>query len=277
MDYKIVMDSAGDIQGFDGVPFACVPLKIQAGELEFVDDAALDAVAMARELKSYKGKSGTACPSAGEYIEAFGEAEHVFCITITSGLSGSYNAAKVAAQTYMEEHPGRKVHVVDSLSTGPEMILLAQKIREMIQGGVKRFEEIVEKVEAYKKNTHLVFSLESLTNLANNGRVNPAVAKIAGILGIRMVGKASDVGTLEVIDKSRGEKKALADIMKNMQNLCYNGGKVLINHCDNLPAAQKLGQMIREKFADAEIVIGKCGGLCTFYAELGGLLVGFEG
>lgn len=276
MDFKIVMDSSGDIKELDGIAFSSVPLKVIAGEKEYVDDAGLDVLAMAEELKSYKGKSGTACPGVGEYLEAFGDAAHVFCVTITSGLSGSYNAAKAAARTYMEEHPGRKVYVVDSLSAGSEMVLLAQKLRALIQEGLS-FDGIMERIEEYKKMTHMVFSLESLTNLANNGRVNPAVAKIAGILGIRMVGKASDVGTLEVIDKSRGEKKAIADILKNMLALNYSGGKVLIHHCNNLPAAQKLSQTIREKYADAEIKIGTCGGLCTFYAELGGLMVGFEG
>ena len=276
MEYKIVIDSAGDLRTLEDIPFASVPLKILAGEKEYVDDEALDAVAMAEELKHHKGKSGTACPSVGEYLEAFGEAEQVFCVTIPSGLSGSCNAAKIAAETYREQHPERKVYVLDSLSAGPEMALLAQKLRAYILEG-KLFEEIVERIEEYRQKTHLIFSLESLTNLANNGRVNPAVAKIAGILGIRMVGKASDQGTLEILDKARGEKRALADIWKDMLSLGYNGGRVLIDHCNNLPAAQKLSQMIREKFAEADVTIGKCGGLCTFYAELGGLMVGFEG
>ena len=129
MDYKIVMDSAGDMLEFPGAQYACVPLKILAGDREFVDDATTDVVEMVDYLGTYVGKSSTACPSAGEYLEAFEDAEDVYCVTITSGLSGSYNAATVASQTYLEMHPDKKVHVFDSLSAGPEMTLMTEKIR----------------------------------------------------------------------------------------------------------------------------------------------------
>ena len=104
MDYKIVMDSAGDMLEFPGAQYACVPLKILAGDREFVDDATTDVVEMVDYLGTYVGKSSTACPSAGEYLEAFEDAEDVYCVTITSGLSGSYNAATVASQTYLVAH-----------------------------------------------------------------------------------------------------------------------------------------------------------------------------
>ena len=148
MSYKIVMDSAGDLHSFEGVDFACAPLKIQAGEREFVDDAGMDVADMVRYLRGYKGKSASACPSIGDYLEAFGEAENVYCITITSNLSGSYNAAKAAADTYKEQHPQRNIHVFDTLSAGPEMTLLAEKVRELILAGTDH-ETIVAKGYEY--------------------------------------------------------------------------------------------------------------------------------
>ena len=172
---KIVLDSSGDLQAFEGVDFASVPLKILAGEREFVDDAQLNVDEMVSYLKTYKGKTSTACPGVGDYLDAFGDAENVYCITITSNLSGSYNSARVAANTYQEKHPGRKVHVFDSLSTGPEMILMAEKIRELLSAKLS-FEAVVQKVKAYQEKTRLMFSLESLHNLVNNGRVSRAAA-----------------------------------------------------------------------------------------------------
>ena len=126
------------------------------------------------------------------------------------------------------------------------------------------------------KKTYLVFTLKSLRNLANNGRVSPAVAKLAGMIGLQLVGKASEVGTLEPTDKVRGEKKAITTIFKNMKNMGYDGGKVRIDHCLNLPAAEKLAELIHEEYPQADIVIDTVGGLCCFYAEVGGLLAGFE-
>lgn len=275
MKFKIVADSSADLLTICDVPFSSAPLKIITDSKEYVDNESLDVCAMQNDLASYKGKSRTSCPSAGEYIEAFGDAENVFCVTITSGLSGSYNAASVAKATYEEEHPERHVHVIDSLSTGPECALIIGKLRELILSG-ESFDDIKEKITEYQKRTGLLFMLKSLHNLANNGRVSPIVAKISGILGIRIVGCASEAGTLEITNKSRGESGALADILKNLESLGYVGGSIRIHHAENLPTAENLKAKILAKWPGASVVIDKTGGLCSFYAERGGLLVGFE-
>lgn len=275
MKYKIIMDSAGDIRELDGISFADVPLKIIAGDTEFTDNKSLDVDGMIDFLSRYKGKVSSACPGVGDFAESFGDAENIFVITITSGLSGSYNAAMVAAEAYKSEHPDRRVYVVDSLSAGPEMLLIAEKIRDLILEGL-RFDEIVRKTEEYKKTTALLFSLESLHNFANNGRISPAVAKLVGILGINLIGKASDKGTLEPISKVRGNKKALPSLLNQLDSMGYRGGKIRIAHCRNLQAATALKNEILAKFPDADIVIRSTNGLCSFYAEKGGFLVGFE-
>lgn len=216
------------------------------------------------------------CPNVDEWEKAFDDADGVFCVTITSNLSGSYNAASVAAKEYTEKHPNRKAHVVDTLSTGPESALIIEKLRELILS-FKDFETIKKDIAAYCRRTHLIFSLESLQNLKNNGRVSAVTAKVAGIFGIRVVGQASLEGTLEVTDKAPGRAGAIKAIVKNMKKNGYAGGKIRIHHCCNSEAAQTLKKKILKEFPAALIEIGKTGGLCSYYAERGGLLVGFEG
>ena len=276
MNYKIIADSSSNIRRYE-FPYECttVPLKISTDEREFIDNDELVIEDMLVYLESYSGKSTTSCPNVSDYIQAFGDAENVFCVTITSGLSGSYNSASAAKAEYESLHPKRHVYIVDSLSTGPEMKLIVEKLKELISEGLS-FDEICTEIEEYRKNTALIFSLESLKNLANNGRVSHMTAKLAGALGIRIVGKASDVGTLETISKSRGEKKAIEDIIKNMLLRGYNGGKVRIDHCLNSVAANVLKEKLLTKFEDADIVIGNTYGLCSFYAERGGLMIGYE-
>ena len=276
MNYKIVSDSSADMLSLSAIPFSSVPLKIMTDNKEYVDNADLNVNEMLADLKAYKGKSHTSCPSTGEYIEAFGDAERVFCFTITSNLSGSCNAAQVAAKSYMEEHPDRKVKIVDSLSTGPETYMMIEKTKELIESG-ENFDAICEKIDDYAVNhTRLIFALESMHNLANNGRVSPLVAKMAGLLGIRAIGRASTVGTLEMICKSRGAQAAATDMLKNMKGDGFKGGKVRIHHAANPQAAELLKSKIAAEFPDAEINIGEARGLCSFYAEAGGTLVGFE-
>lgn len=276
MKYKIVSDSSANVREIESsVEFASVPLTIIAGEREFKDDSVLDVQDMVNYLNDYKGKSGTACPSVADWLEAFGDAECIFCVTITSALSGSYNAARLAKEDYEAMYPERHVYIVDSLSAGPEIRILIEKLQELIEQG-KDFEVISKEISEYKKHTGLMFSLESLKNLANNGRVSPVVAKVAGVLGIRVVGRASDKGELESLDKCRGEKKALHKVIARMKEMGYAKGKVRIDHCNNFSAAEQLKKLILEKHPSVDIKIGQTYGLCSFYAEAGGLIVGFE-
>lgn len=275
MNYKIVVDSSADIRTLASIDFASAPLKINIGERIYVDDAGLDVMEMVDALRAYKGRTTTACPNTEEYLEAFGDADRVFCITISSNLSGSYNAARLAKEQYEEEHPGRKVHIIDSLSAGCELTMLAEKLREMIHEKID-FERIVEKITAYHEKLGTMFMLQSVHNLANNGRVNPAIATLVGMLGIRMVGKASAVGTLELTDKCRGDKRALAQLFKTMKEMGFAGGLVRIHHCANEAGAALLNEHIIKEFPSARVIIDKLGGLCSFYAEYGGMIVGFE-
>ena len=275
MSFKIVSDSASNILRLPGIDYACVPLKILTDEKEYVDNEHLDVAQMVSDLKQYKGRSSTSCPNVQDWLNAFGDAKYVVAIAITSNLSGSCNAAFQAKQQYEQEHPGAKVLVVDSLSAGPEMGLLIEKCKELILQKLP-IEQISEKLEAYRQKTHLLFSLESLNNLARNGRVSPAVARIAGVLGIRAVGRASDEGTLEQLHKCRGEKKALETIFSEMKLRGFRGGKVRIAHCLNSGAANALKEAILGVFPKSDVRVDPTTGLCSFYAEQGGLMIGFE-
>ena len=138
------------------------------------------------------------------------------------------------------------------------------------------FEEICVKIKAYQETTSLVFVLESLKNFAANGRVSPAVAKIAGVLGIRIVGEASPQGTLAPVSKCRGEAKSLTAMLNYMKENHLKSGKVRIAHCMNSRAAKELKQMILDAFPNVDVQIHPCRSLCSYYAEKGGMLVGFE-
>ena len=274
MNYKIICDSSSNLRPA-AAHLATVPLKIVTDKKEYTDDETLDVASMLLELESYKGRSGTSCPNVADWLEAFGEAQWVFAVAITSNLSGSYNAAVQAKQAYEEEHPDRRVCCLDTLSTGGEMVLIQEKLEQLIAQGLS-FDEVEAAIREYMHHTHLGFMLERMDNLAKNGRVSPIVAKACGILNIRIVGCASDVGTLQPDHKCRGTKKALETIVKDMMEKGYRGGKVILDHVYNPDAAQALKEKILAQFPDADVRIGLCGGLCCFYAEQGGLLVGYE-
>ncbi len=275
MKYKIVSDSSSDLLSLSEVDFSSVPLKIMCDGVEYVDDKGLDLERMIAALKGTRSRTSTSCPNPNDWLNAFGDADYIFAITITSALSGSYNSLRQATEEYKRHHPDAKIFTIDSLSTGPEMLLIIEKIKSGILAG-NSFEEICKTVDSYRANTHLLFSLQSLNNLANNGRVSHAAAKIAGILGIRIVGIADEEGKLKLLDKCRGEKRTVAAIFDEMKKHNYRGGKVRISHCFNPDTANALTTTIREEYADSDVQIRNCTGLCSYYAEYGGILVGFE-
>lgn len=272
---KIVSDSSSDLLKLDNADFDFSPMKILTDEREFVDDRNLDVNEMATYLENYKGKSRTSCPNPSDWLEAFGDADDIICVTITSALSGSYNSACVAKQIYEAENEGKRVFVLDTLSAGPEITLIVKKLEEYLKNGMD-YDTVCGRIKAYIKQTGLVFMLKSLNNFANNGRVSPLVARIAGFAGICIVGKASDEGTLEPTHKCRGEVRSIETIIKDLSAMGLKNGKVSIAHCQNEEGALKLKNLIAEKFKNAQVEIHKLRGLCSFYAEKGGFLVGFE-
>ena len=273
MPYKIVSDSASDILSIEGINFESVPLTIVTEEKEYIDDENLNVDQMVTDLREYQGKSHTSCPSTGKYLQSYEENDEVYVVTITSKLSGSYNSAVVAKNMYLEENPNAKVHVFDSLSTGPEMKLLIEKIIELKNKGYS-FEEVVEKATSYLETTELYFCLESIHNLAVNGRVSKLSDIATRLLNIRIVGKARE-GVLHVLNKCMGAKKSLRTLFDFVKEKC-NGIKVRISHVNNLSMSEALKQLILNSFQHAQVEIYKSTGLCSYYAEEGGVLIAFE-
>lgn len=276
MSYKIVSDSSSNMYTLSGAQYLTVPMKVLVGPNEYVDCPQLNLAEMVADLKSYKGKSGSSCPNVQEWLDAFGDADQVYVVTISRNLSGSYNSAQQAAEVYVESDPGKKVHIFDSFSAGPEMAMIAEKIAEYAEAGCD-FETVVAKVEAYQNVTHTMFCLESLTNLARNGRVNPAVAKIAGVLGIRVIGDAN-MGQITPIHKVRGHKKAMQTIVEMMEERgFYDGALIRVAACYAQEQANDLKELVLAKWPNTRFVTEHTAGLCSFYAETGGLMIGIEG
>ena len=120
MAWMIVCDSSCEIRELEhpsaGVQFALVPFKIRVGEREYVDLATLNVPQMLQAMTDYNGASTTACPSPEEWAEYFLQADNCIALTISSNLSGSYNAAVAARTMVLEEHPEKKIFILDTLS-----------------------------------------------------------------------------------------------------------------------------------------------------------------
>ena len=279
MTWKIVADSGCDYRQLPTLAidteFVSVPLTIQVADQVFIDDANLDIDHMMETMYETSEASKSACPSPDDYLRAFEGAKHIFVVTITGALSGSHNSAQLAKNIYLEEHPDTQIHVIDSLSAGGEVDLIVEKINELIDQGLS-YEEIVEAITAYQEKTKLLFVLAKVDNLVKNGRLSKLIGTVVGLLNIRMVGEASETGTLELLQKARGAKKSLQAAYEELIKAGYAGGRIVMAHRSNEKFCQQLSERLLETFPQAEIKILPTSGLCSFYAEDGGLLMGYE-
>lgn len=272
---KYVADSSCDMYTGAFPDFISVPLLMYTDKDEFLDDGTIDIPDMIDKLAHYSGRSYTSCPSTDSWLKAFEGGDEIYVVTITSGLSGSYNSALVAKDMYLSEHPEAKIEVFDSLSAGPELRMAIEKIIECKKSGMP-FEEVCTTIHQYIDNVKLLFVLASVHNLAENGRVNKLVASAIGVLGISVIGIADEAGTIKPFGKARGDKKIINELMKHFDELGYAGGKLCIGNVYNEDLGCKIADAIHAKYPDAPVSIVPSGGLCSYYAEKNGIMIGFE-
>lgn len=277
MAWMIVSDTSCEIRELErpnpGVQFALVPFKIRVGTREYVDLPTLNTQEMLQAMTDYNGGSSTACPSPEEWAACFLQADNIIALTISSNLSGSYNAAYSAREMILEEHPEKNIFILDTLSCAGALASAAELANRLIGEG-KEFSEICETLKQFNDTGHILFSLASFDNLAKAGRVSKVVGFIAGRLNMRVLGRRTPHGTIDFYFKTRGETRVLAKILEQMDSDGYDGSrKVFISQCNNENAAGLLEHGIHAKWPDAEIRVLPCSGLCSFYAQDQGIIL----
>lgn len=277
MKWNIISDSSLDMKCFEtknpDIKFSMVPFTMLIDGKEFVDDDSLDrdelvkAIIDGDDLKS-------ACPPPAVFEELYdGEANNIV-ITISSNLSGSYNSAMSAKDMFLEEHPDAKIVVISSFAAGPELALCIEDMIENIESG-KTLEEVEELAVKYFAEHHTTFALCSFDNLVRNGRMNKLSYVLAKALSMWGIGVGSDEGKIEVVGKTRGDKKVVLEIIKIMKDSNFDGKKCYISHCFNEPVALLLEEKVKQEFPGVETKVLDTHGITSFYAEKEGIIVGY--
>ncbi len=277
MKYKIVADSSCDLNDDlkNKLDIGLVPLKINVDEHTFVDDDTLDVKELLSAMKNSKNPVKTASPSPGDFLKEYEKASNVFVVTLSSALSSTYSNAVLAKNIALEQ--GNKfIHVFDSLSASIGETLVSIKIFDLIQNNYSR-NDIVTKTEEYINEMKTFFILESLDNLIKAGRIGKVIGQIATKLSIKPVMGANDDGTIKLVEKVRGSKRAF----KRLVEIIGEQGeqieeKILgIAHCNALDKAEDLKKEIQKKYNFKDIIIVETAGLSTAYANDGGIILAF--
>ena len=276
---RIIVDSGCDYSEEmkrGAIPdFDLVPLTLQVGEKQFVDDLNLDVSAYIEHMENYAGEAKTAAPSPEAFLHAYKKEGDVFAVTLSSKLSGTYNSALLAKRMYIDDIGEKFIHVIDSLSAGIAETLIAMKIHECIKNNLSNI-EITAVINKFISEMRTFFILEKFDNLVSSGRINHYVAKLASILSIKVI-CGDNKGEIILVDKARGFKKTMARLVDNIQkeNLDFEKRILGITHVKCLERAMEFKNEILKKIQFKDVVICEARGIIATYAQKGGLVFSF--
>ena len=277
MRYKIVIDSCGELldEWKQDEHFESVPLTLMVGAEQIIDDETFKQGEFLHKVAECPECPKSACPSPERYMRAYDcEAEHVYAVTLSAELSGSYNSALLGRNLSLEDHPDKKIHVFNSRSASIGETLIALKIQECEEAGME-FEQVVETVDAYIESQHTYFVLENLETLRKNGRLSRVKALVASALKVKPVMGATPEGTICQLDQARGINKALVkmvDYVKEGKN--NSSDKILaISHCNCPERVQMVKEALLERMQVKDVIILDTAGVSSMYANDGGIIV----
>lgn len=276
--YKIIIDSCGELPEElkkDG-HFSTVSLELEVDGYRIRDDVSFDQHDFLRRVKESASCPKSSCPSPEEYMSAYeGEAEHVYVVTLSGKLSGSYNSAVLGKNLYEEEHQdGKQIYIFNSRSASIGETLIGVKIQEYEEAG-RSFEEIVKKTEDYISSMNTFFVLESLETLRKNGRLSNLKAFIANTLNIKPVMGSTKEGSICQLDQARGMNRALEKMIQTVISKTKDcEDRILaISHCNCPERAQAVKEKIEKAAKFKRIIVLDTAGVSSMYASDGGIII----
>ncbi len=279
MSIQIIVDSCCDttLTLRNAMQFQIAPLTVDVGNKQFLDNGELSISTLLTAMKSTKDPAASACPSPESYANLMRQSDASMVVTLSSQLSGSYNAAMVAKEMVLEEFPEKKIHVFDSQSASAGELRIALLLREWIDGGMD-FDSIVTKATDFITNMKTFFVLEDLSNLVKNGRISKVAGLMGTMLNIRPIMGENGKGEIIQLDKVRGTQAAMrrlteivAEHLKKMQTASQT---LIISHCNCPERAMELKKAFMELCpALKDVILVPTGGVSTVYANNGGVVL----
>ena len=269
MSYKIVLDSCGELPAslLGDARFERVPLGLEVGDYCVQDDENFNQAEFLKKVAAYPKCPKSSCPSPERFVESYlAPVDHVYVVTLSSHLSGSYNSAELGKKLYLDKHGKKQIHVVDSQSASGGETQIALKLMEL--------EEVVKQIEQFRDSVQTYFVLDNLETLRKNGRLTGVQALVASTLNIKPV-MGADRGEIIQRSKTIGIKKALSKMaeLAACEASKPQERRLIITHCNALNRAEQVRDMVLERAGFKECIIMDTRGISSMYANDGGVIV----
>lgn len=208
------------------------------------------------------------------------EGKDILHIAFSSGLSGTFNSCRIAAEELMEEYPDRRILVLDSLSASLGQGMLVYLAQQKKENG-EDIDKVADWAETHKKNIVHLFTVDDLNHLYRGGRVSRTTAVLGGMLNIKPILHVDDEGKLIPVGKVRGRKKSLLELADLMDRKIGSYGQscdtIFISHGDCREEAEFLAKKIKEKYSITTEIINDVGAVIGAHSGPGTIALFFVG
>lgn len=277
--YRIISDTSCDLRKdeINELNISYAPFKINIDGEDFVDDDNFDLERFTKIMKESKNPIKTSTPSPYEYLDLIEKNldKDIYIITISSKLSGSFNAAVSAVTEAREKYKNLNIEIIDSKSASAGQTRVILELIEILKKS-DDFKKNIEKIKKFIEEQTTMFVLESMHNLIKNGRIKKTTGLIANVLNIRPIMRNND-GEIELYEINRGMKKSLEHLVAAIGDIAGDVTDRVITISQNgaEKRAEELKNNIIKKYNPKEVLIRQTNGLSSGYADIGGIIIAF--
>ncbi|WP_077624160.1 DegV family protein [Sediminibacillus massiliensis] len=283
MKIQLITDSSSDLpkEMQRKLNIEVVPIYLRIDGKQFKPGIDLELPEFYERMENSKELPSSSAPNPNDFYQAFKKVDAdtpILCLSLSKGISSTYNNAEMAKNMLLEEEPSRKIEVLNSKSASSGLIILLNEAAQKAEEGLS-FEQLISHMKDKIEQTQTLFVLKTLENVIKGGRLDRVKGTIAKTLNIKLLLKASDEGTIEVSEKVRGDKKSIrrfvdqiGEYTKNVENKV-----IALTHCNAEDRGKSVMEEIKNKYPFKETILTEMGPLIATYAGEGGLVVSFFG
>ncbi|UMZ73570.1 DegV family protein [Natranaerofaba carboxydovora] len=278
---SIVTDSSCDLPDeiLEKYGIHVVPLKITIDGDNYIEKQDITAEEFIKKMIASDNLPKTAQPSPGEFSEIYNKlttgengGNEVICITISSGLSGTFQSAYMGKDL---AEAGDKVTVFDSLAASLGHGLYVLKAAQLAQEGYNR-DKIIEELTSYREQMEIFILLDTLENIVKGGRLSKFKGSMAGMLNIKVLLEGID-GKVHELEKVRGKKKFLKRFLDIVGERRQDFSDTVfgITHVNNSKDAEFIKEEVIKRYNPKDVIINNMGATIGTYAGDGGMVICF--
>ncbi|GIO24335.1 DegV family protein [Oceanobacillus sp. J11TS1] len=281
MTIQLMTDSSADLPLFlkNKLHVEIIPLYLHFSDGQYTCGQSMDTEFFHKKMKELGELPRSAAPSPSDFYEAYKKIppeKKILMLSISSGISSTYANAIAGKNMLLEEEPHRVIEVLNTKTASCGICLLMHEANKKIEEGYS-FDELVSHLTERIDQTATLFVLKSLDNLVLGGRLEKIKGKIAKTLNIKILMKATDEGTIDVVEKVRGEKKSLQRFVDLIGEYTQEAENKIITmtYSRDKERATNVLEKIRNKYSFYDAIVEESGPLISTYGGEGALVISF--